>query len=273
MKLKTEWVSLDVEKTSAQGYLARPAAAANRPLPAVVVIQEAFGVDDFITDITERLATAGYAALAPDLFSYGGKPAALMPERVEDAKNFLDTIPIPAWFDPSLRGQALDKVASPRREQLTETLAQLLVAERPWDQYVATLRAGRAYLQKACPGAAVGCIGFCLGGALAMRLACADAELAAAVAFYGFAPPLSSLANLRAPILALYAESDPRINAGVPALAAAMESAHKRFTHHTYPGTSHAFMNDTRGNFHIDAMRDAWARVLTFFAAELTAPK
>jgi carboxymethylenebutenolidase len=269
MKLETSWKKLDVNGTPAQGYFAKPAMAKG-PLLGIVVIQEAFGVDDFIQDVTDRLATAGYAALAPDLFSYGGKPAPLEFDRVEDAKNFLDTIPQAAWFDPGLRGQELQKVAQPQKAQLTETLGMLLVPERPWAQYVATLRAGRAALAAAaCAGQKVGCVGFCLGGALAMRLACADPEIAAAVPFYGFAPPAEQLSGLRAPILAMYAENDPRINAGVPALIQTMADAGQRFTHHTYPGTSHAFMNDTRGNFHLDAMRTAWARTLSFFAREL----
>ena len=103
-----------------------------------------------------------------------------------------------------------------------------------------------------------------------MRLACAAPGISAAVSFYGFAPPADQISALQAPILALYAENDPRINAGVTALAVSMGAAQKRFTHHTYPGTSHAFMNDTRGNFHVDAMRAAWARTLHYCAKELT---
>jgi carboxymethylenebutenolidase len=270
MKLDTSWVQLDVGGTPAQAYLARPARRSG-PLPGVLVIQEAFGVDGFIADFTERLAASGYAALAPDLFSYGGKPAPLDAPRVEDAVDFLDVIPQSAWFDPAQRALELEKLPQPRRGAVAETLAMLLVSERPWAQYVATLRAGRELLSRdASQGAGVGCVGFCLGGALSMRLACADPEIAAAVACYGFAPPAEAIPELRAPILALYAENDPRINAGVPALVAAMDAAGKRFSHHTYPGTSHAFVNDVRRNFHNEAARQAWARMLGFFATELS---
>lgn len=270
MKLTKDWVALDVDGTSAQGYFAKPARSSG-PLPGILVIQEAFGVDDFIQDITERFATAGYVALAPDLFSYGGKPAALAAQRVEDVKNFLDTVPQPAWFDATLREAELARREEPLRTQLRDTLALLLTPNRPWAQYIATLRAGRAQLSAETHGGRIGCVGFCLGGALSMRLACADPEISAAVAFYGMAPSGEELEALQAPILALYAEDDPRINAGVPALVQAMSAAGKRFKHRTYPGTRHAFMNDTRGNFHLDAMRDAWSRTLTFFATELAA--
>jgi len=66
-------------------YLARPRPASG-PLPAVVVIQEVWGVDGHIEDVTERLAAAGYMALAVDLYSAGGgRPAALTVERVDAA--------------------------------------------------------------------------------------------------------------------------------------------------------------------------------------------
>lgn len=273
MKLTREWIELDVDGTAAQGYLVKPSVAKG-PLPGIIVIQEAFGVDDFIQDITERFATAGYAALAPDLFSYGGKPATLAPERVEHAKSFLDTLPQPAWFDAAQRAEALEKHAEPQRAQLSETLALLLTPDRPWAQYLATLRAARARLAAGdAQGARVGCVGFCMGGALCMRLCCADPEIAAGVAFYGMAPSNEELESLSAPILAIYAEDDPRINAAVPALVQRMRAENQRFKHQVYPGTRHAFMNDTRVNFDLDAMRAAWAQALGFFAAELTDTK
>jgi carboxymethylenebutenolidase len=271
MKLQTEWVEYAVDGKSVQGYFARPTAAKGE-LPGVVVIQEAFGVDPHIQDVTERLATAGYAAFAPDLFSYGGKPAALAPERVEDVKAFLDTVPQAAWFDPALRATALAKLPEARARALEEPLGLVITPNRPWEQYVATLRGGRAWLAAGpSRGQKVGSIGFCMGGALSLRLAGVDAELAAAVVFYGSAPPPESLGGLKAPVLGLYAETDPRITGGVPALADALKAQGKRFEHHIYPGTMHAFFNDTRGNYHVGAARDAWARTLSFFVANLTA--
>jgi len=269
MKLQTEWVEYEVDGKKVQGYFARPAAV-QAPLPGVLVIQEAFGVDPHIQDVTERFATAGYAAFAPDLFSYGGKPAPLAPERIEDAKQFLDTIPQAAWFDAALRAPLLAALPAARGKAIEETLGVILVPNRPWDQYVATLRGGRSWLVAGpSNGKKVGSVGFCMGGAISLRLACGEPELGAAVSFYGFSPPLEQLAGLKCPVLALYAETDPRINAGVPALVDAMNAQGKRFEHHMYPGTPHAFHNDTRGNYRVDAARDAWARTLLFFAGNL----
>jgi carboxymethylenebutenolidase len=269
MKLHTEWVEYEVDGKKVQGYFARPAAV-QAPLPGVLVIQEAFGVDPHIQDVTERFATAGYAAFAPDLFSYGGKPATLAPDRIEDAKQFLDTIPQAAWFDAALRAPLIAALPGGRGKPIEETLGVLLVPNRPWDQYVATLRAARSWLVAGpSKGQKVGSVGWCMGGAISLRLACSEPELGAAVVFYGFTPPLEMLAALKCPVLGLYAENDPRINAGLPALAEAMKAQGKRFEHLIYPGTSHAFYNDTRGNYRVDAARDAWARTLSFFAANL----
>jgi carboxymethylenebutenolidase len=68
MRHDARWVSFPVDGTAAHGYLARPAAA-TAPLPAVIVIQEIWGVDAHVQDLVQRFATAGYVALAPDLYS------------------------------------------------------------------------------------------------------------------------------------------------------------------------------------------------------------
>lgn len=269
MKLRSEWLELDVGGAKAQGYFCSPAAA-KEPLPGVLVIQEVWGVDPHIQDVTERFARAGYAAIAPDLFSHGGKPAPLAPERVEAAKEFLDTVPQAAWFDPAQRASALAALPDTRRKPLEETLGLLLNRDRPWDKYIAMLRAAQSKLTEGpSQGRKVGAVGFCMGGSLALRLACVDPELGAAIVFYGGAPPREQLAGIQCPVLGLYAEIDPNITGAVPALAEAMEQQGKRFEHYVYSGAPHAFFNDTRGNYRPTAARDAWARALTFFAAHL----
>jgi len=78
MAVHTEWVRFGAHA----GFLARPAQV-TAGLPAVLVIQEIFGVSDHIEDVTRRLAQAGYAAFAPDLFWEGeSRPPALARERV-----------------------------------------------------------------------------------------------------------------------------------------------------------------------------------------------
>lgn len=269
MRLQTEWVHFAVEGKEVRGYLSRPARV-DGPLPGVVVIQEAFGVDAHIRDVVERFATCGYAAFAPDLFSSGGTPAWLTPDRMELAKRFLERIPFSSWSDPSRRAPELARLSPESAPLIEETLAVVFPSERPWAQYVGTLLAGRRWLSAGpSRGRKVGSVGFCMGGALSMRLACADPELAAAVSFYGYAPPADQVPGVEAAVLAHYAEQDPRINATMAPLVEAMRAHGKAFEHHTYPGTQHTFFNDTGARFHVDAARDAWARTLAFLATYL----
>ena len=108
-----------------------------------------------------------------------------------------------------------------------------------------------------------------MGGGLSAQLACAEPELAAAVIFYGASPAQDDLGGLRCPVLGFYGGEDPRITATVPGLAAAMEAAGKSYEWHVYAGAPHAFFNDTRRSYDVGAARDAWARLLGFFAEHL----
>ena len=73
MEFETGWVDVAMSKRPFAAYRVRPTAA-DGPLPAVVVIQEAWGVDEHVQDLARRLASAGYLTLAPDLYSVGGRP-------------------------------------------------------------------------------------------------------------------------------------------------------------------------------------------------------
>jgi len=144
------------------------------------------------------------------------------------------------------------------------------MAPRDNEALVAVLADAAGWLrgQLECSGR-VGSVGWCMGGGLSGRLACRDAQLEAAVIFYGMAPPAEELAAITCPVLGFYGADDPRITADVPTFAEAMSVAGKSFEHHLYEGAPHAFFNDTRPSYHVDAARDAWARCLTFFAANL----
>ncbi len=77
----TQWISLDTADGPMRVYVAHPAAS---PARAVVVLQEAFGVNDHIQDVTRRFADRGYLAVAPDLFHRTGptwSPTTTMPRR------------------------------------------------------------------------------------------------------------------------------------------------------------------------------------------------
>ena len=139
------------------------------------------------------------------------------------------------------------------------------------DEFLADLNASVDYLQTLShvrPDR-IGVTGFCFAGALTWLLSVRNSEIAAAAPFYGSAPPLEEVANLRVPVLGIYAGEDSRINSGVPDLEAALRQHGKDYRVVTYPGAGHAFFNDTGQRYHKEAATAAWDEVLGFFDEHL----
>jgi carboxymethylenebutenolidase len=276
MELVSEWLEYDSPAGAVAAYLARPAAARG-PVPGVLVIQEVWGVNPHIADVAERFASAGYAALAPDLYSAGGgRPPVLAAGRVDAAKEFLNSIPPAEWMavlgDDSRRAQALAGLPAAQAEEIGETIAGLFGgAGGDGARHLVVLRAALEFLRAhpACGGREVGSVGFCLGGGLSAQLACEEPRLAAAVVYYGASPSAAQTASIGCPLRGFYGRDDPRILATLPAFAAALEVAGVEHELRVYPDTPHAFFNDTRPSFRPEAARDAWARTLAFFADTL----
>jgi carboxymethylenebutenolidase len=271
MPISTEWIEYPSGGEPMQALLARPAGV-DEPLPAIVVIQEIWGIDPHMEDVARRFAAAGYVSLAPDLYSRGGRPEALSRDRVEAAKGLLDRLAPAAWWDPAAREAELAKLPAAERERVGSALERLLSPARPMTRWVADLQAASGWLRdsRAARGRRVGSVGFCMGGALSAMLAAAEPRLWAAVIYYGASPSLEQAVRIRCPVLGLYGEDDPRIVSGLGAFADAMRGANRRFDHHVYPRTPHAFFNDTRPSYRPEAARDAWARTLSFLCAELS---
>jgi carboxymethylenebutenolidase len=255
------------------GYLAYPTRAA-RPLPAILLIQEAWGVDDHIEELARRFALAGYAVLAPELYARGGThPEPLTRHRCAEMKAFVDTLPPGTLMDAAVREAALAERPEPVATRLRASLAAMFAAVGQVDRNLVPLVEGTRFLRRTFEvtrGQKVASVGFCMGGALSARLAAADPELAGAVVFYGMAPPEADVARIQCPVLGFYGSLDARVNAGLPGLTAAMAQHGRRFEHHLYEGAQHAFFNDTRPSYHVGAARDAFARTLAFFRTELT---
>jgi carboxymethylenebutenolidase len=272
MAYKKEWIRFGSGNKYA-GFLAH-AERASAPVPAVVVLQEAWGVDAHIEDVTLRFAQAGYVALAPDLFAENGeRPQHFSKPRMEALKEFINTLPPSAWGDPKAREEALAKLPEPRRSEVGESFGALFSSVMAnIDAFMPTVIDTAAFLRDEFPltkGKKVGSVGFCLGGGLSARLACADPKLGAAVIFYGMAPPEDRIPSIQCPVLGLYGKLDERVNAGIAGFETAMKKAGKRFDHHVYEGAQHAFFNDARPSFHVGATRDSFARTLEFFRREL----
>ena len=119
----------------------------------------------------------------------------------------------------------------------------------------------------------VGAVGFCFGGMMVNRLAAASPELDAGVAYYGRQVPAAQVPNIKAALLLHYAENDAGVNAGIADYEAALKAGNKSYVIHTYPGTQHAFNNDTGAARYNKAAADlAWQRTIAFFTQTLGAP-
>ena len=115
----------------------------------------------------------------------------------------------------------------------------------------------------------IGAVGFCFGGGIVNMLATRWPELAAAVAFYGAAPPAESVAAIRAPLLLMFADNDENVNRTWPGYEAALKAAGKRYEAHRYAGTQHGFNNDTTPRYDAAAAKLAWARTIEFLKLQL----
>ena len=254
------------------GYAAYPSRA-ELPLPAIVVVQEAWGVDAHIEDVTRRFAQAGYVALAPDLFARNGvRPEALGKERITEFLAFFNTLPPNAWMDAQKRDLAIAALPKEKQPPIVETMTAIF-SNTTNDAYLEPILAAASFLRDtyaASRGHKVGAIGFCMGGRLAARAACADPKLSAAVVCYGMSPPAELVEKIACPVLGLYGQNDARINQTVPAFQEAAKKHGKKLETFFFDGAGHAFFNDTRPTYNARAAREAFVEMLAFFDANLS---
>lgn len=116
----------------------------------------------------------------------------------------------------------------------------------------------------------VGCTGFCWGGAMTNQVAVNSPDLNAAVPYYGRQPSADDVAKIKAPVMAHYAENDQGINAGIPAFEEALKKNGIEYQIFSYPGTDHAFNNDSNpSRYNEKAAKLAWQRTVGFFKEKL----
>jgi carboxymethylenebutenolidase len=271
MGIKGEWISYG----QGSGYFAKPERAA-LPLPGVLVIQEIGGVNGQIEDVTRRIAAAGYAALAPDLYEVEGKrPEALTKDRIAESFAFAASLPPGTMFDAATREAELARLAEPERRRIGETFGRMyafVAPEKRGSLMVPLMRAFRHLREERVEtqGQKIACVGFCMGGGLSALLACEEPELSGAAVFYGMTPPAEKKAAIACPVLAFYGARDQRVNAGIPGFQEAMRAAGKSFEHFIYEGAGHAFFNDDAHSYDVKAARDSYARLLAFFSKALS---
>src|SRR6266436_1642934 len=223
-------IDFDANGSPAPGYLATPGAAAG---PGVVVLHEWWGLTEPIRQACDRLAEAGFVALAPDL--YRGKTTA----KVEEAQAL---------------GAALDQDVERWRGDIAGAVQVLR-------QHDAThLANGRGKLAL---------VGFSLGGAYALDMSVTLAEeIAAVVTFYDSYPGLD-YRRASAAYLCHFAQDDPCEPAeSVAEMEQALQAAGRQVTVHTYTGTTHWFFEENRPEYDAQAARLAWERTIEFLRSE-----
>jgi carboxymethylenebutenolidase len=156
----------------------------------------------------------------------------------------------------------------------SEDAARELHPKMNQDDAVAALVSAVSFLKTHAESTGkVGAVGYCFGGLMVNRLAASSPELDAGVAYYGRQIPATQVLNIKAALLLHYAENDDPVNSGIAAYEAALKANGKKYTLYSYPGTQHAFNNDTGAARYNKAAADlAWSRTLAFFAENLGAP-
>ncbi len=220
------------------GYYARPDGAG--PFPIVLVIEEIFGVHEYIRDVCRRLAKQGYFAVAPELYA-----------RIAD----------------------LSKMSDVHR------IIQEVILKAPDAQVFSDLDAAAAWAAgHGGDPARLAVTGFCRGGRDVWLYAAHNPALRAAVAWYGpIAGATSAIqprsagdvaGELKCPLLGLYGGQDASIKvADVEAAAARARAAGKQVEIVVYPDAPHGFHADYRPSYRAADAKDGWQRMLAFFRA------
>jgi carboxymethylenebutenolidase len=254
------------------GYFVVPARA-EKPLPAVVVLQEAWGLDAHIEDVARRFAYAGYAVLSPDLYAKNGvRPGPITRERLGELLIFVNASGPAIFMDEKARADALAKLPADASGRLQESMGTMMGMLGNLAAFVPALLATTKYLREEraeTRGQKIGSVGYCAGGGLSGLLAAHDPQLAAACIYYGSAPAAELIPKIACPVYGFYGGEDKRINGGIPAFAEEMKKAGKHYESHIYAGAQHAFFNDERPSYHAGASRDAFARTLEAYRTHL----
>jgi carboxymethylenebutenolidase len=212
------------------GYLARPADGA--AYPAVIVLQEWWGLNEHIMDVTRRFAQQGYVALAPDLYK------GVVATEPDEARKLVMELDMPA---------AVAEIGS---------AADFLLAQ----DYVTGEQVG---ITGFCMGGRL---------TLMAALDDADkGRYAVAIPFYGSPLTPEEAAQVQTPILGLYGADDGGIPvAEVQAMGEALTAAGVENQIIVYPGAPHSFFNDTRESYRPEAAADAWQQALAWLQQYLS---
>jgi carboxymethylenebutenolidase len=228
-----ERITIETDDGAFGAYVARPSAA---KAPAVVVIQEIFGVNAFVREVADNLAAQGFLAIAPDLFW-----------RIEPGLDLTD------------QGEDLQK-------------AFQLYGQFDVDLGVKDIDATADFIQKdpGCTGK-VGAVGFCLGGLLAF-LTATRTDVDAAVGYYGVGIErhIAEADRVEGALLLHVAEEDGFVPKEAQEVLRRGLGNHQRIELFWYPGRDHAFARTGGDNYDAADAKLANDRTLDFFRRRLS---
>ena len=229
-------VKVPVKDGQIPAYRAMPAKGTN--FPVVLVVQEIFGVHEYIKDVCRRLAKAGYMAVAPELYARQGDTS-----KMTNVQEILETV----------------------------------VAKVPDAQVLGDLDAAAAWAAKNGGHAnKLAITGFCWGGRIVWLYAAHNPKLKAAVAWYGRLTgdkdalhpqqPMDLAGSIKAPVLGLYGGADQ----GIPVEVVEMfqddlKAAKNKSEIVVYPDAPHGFHADYRPSYRKDPAEDGWKKLQDWF--------
>jgi len=242
-EIKTEAIQIEAGDVQVEAHLAQP--TPDGTYPGVIVIQEVFGVNEHIKDVTKRFAQEGYIAIAPAIYQRQapGFAVGYTAEDLEEGRKYKE-----------------------------QTKASELLND---------IQAAINYLKSLpqCQGNGFGCIGFCFGGHVAY-LAATLPEIKATASFYGAGiatetpgggePTITRSKDIKGTIYAFFGTQDPLIPLDqVDQIEAELKKQtipHRIFR---YDGADHGFFCDQRASYQPSAAQDAWERVKGLFQETL----
>ncbi|PSO48706.1 MAG: carboxymethylenebutenolidase [Cyanobacteria bacterium SW_9_44_58] len=241
--LKTNDIKIDAGDVQVDAYLAEPSTEGT--YPGVIVIQEVFGVNDHIKDVTRRIANEGYIAVAPAIYQRQAPGFAV--------------------------GYSEQKLAEGRKYKEQTKASELL------NDIQASINCLKSLPN--CQGERFGCIGFCFGGHVAY-LAATLPDIQATASFYGAGiatntpgggePIITRTKDIQGTLYAFFGKEDPLIPLEqVDQIEAELKKHNIPHRIFRYDGAEHGFFCDQRASYQPAAAQDSWERVQGLFQETL----
>jgi len=240
MEVVSQEVTVKTDGQEMPAYLARPASGG--PYPALVVVMEAFGLNNNIKNITRRFAAEGFVALAPNLY-------------FRQPNNVVGYDDLPT---------ALRLMGALKDDEALQDMAGAV-------EYLKSLKEVKP---------SIGTVGFCMGGRIAFLTACRNPEINATAPFYGggmvssgqpgVKAPIDYAEGLKAPVIAFFGGRDAYIPlSDVDKFRDTLKSAGKSAEIVFYADAEHGFMCEERPSYHPVHAKEAWGKAVAFFKQHL----